>query len=343
MATAEPPSAAERYCAWYGTPHRGILYFGQSAFWSTFRAHADDPAADLRLPGPQPIGRFDLAEEVLLAPLEVGRPGSRSGVWDVRVGPDGRLYFTTFYEDAGRIDLGSQALEYLPALGGGLNELAPGPAGTLLATRYGSGRDDAGDGGVIAFGAAGQIEARWQPPPTPGYRTAPKSAAWDAARGELWITTDLLPLADGAPIRHDAYVLDRSGALRRRIEAPEIQFATVASDGTLLRVELEGRTLRLHAVPPPGASRAESSVVLDRRFPVGLDFAQDIQPSADGRVVVTRWSGRVHVVEPSGRQRRADLPRLDPEGLYYTAVLHGDRLCATHCADVSVVCVDAPR
>jgi hypothetical protein len=40
--------------------------------------------------------------------------------------------------------------------------------------------------------------------------------------------------------------------------------------------------------------------------------------------------------------RSVSLPRLDPAGLYYTAVLHGDRLCATYCADVTVVCVDAP-
>jgi hypothetical protein len=213
----------------------------------------------------------------------------------------------------------------------------------VLATRYGSGQDDVGDGEVIAFDSAGQIEAEWRPAPPRGYRIAPKTAAWDAERGELWVTTDLLPLADGAAIRHDAYVLDRRGASERRIATPEIQFVAVASDGTLLSAALEGRTLRLHVAPPPGAPRAASSVALDAHFPAGLDFVQDIQPAADGRVVVTRWSGRVHVVERSGRHQSVDLPRLDPDGLYYTAVLHGDRLCATYCADVSVVCVDAPR
>ena len=31
-------------------------------------------------------------------------------------------------------------------------------------------------------------------------------------------------------------------------------------------------------------------------------------------------------------------------GVYpeHTAVIHGDRLCASYCADVTVVCVDAP-
>jgi hypothetical protein len=343
VVTAEPPSAAERYCAWYGTPHHGTLYFGQAAFWSARRARPGDLAADLHQPGPQPIGRFDLASETLLSPLEVGRPDSRSGVWDVLMGEDGWLYFTTFFEDAGRIDPESRALEYLPALGGGLNELAPGPTESVLATRYGSGQDDVGDGEVIAFDSAGQIEAEWRPAPPRGYRIAPKTAAWDAERGELWVTTDLLPLADGAAIRHDAYVLDRRGASERRIATPEIQFVAVASDGTLLSAALEGRTLRLHVAPPPGAPRAASSVALDAHFPAGLDFVQDIQPAADGRVVVTRWSGRVHVVERSGRHQSVDLPRLDPDGLYYTAVLHGDRLCATYCADVSVVCVDAPR
>jgi hypothetical protein len=98
--------------------------------------------------------------------------------------------------------------------------------------------------------------------------------------------------------------------------------------------------------PPPGAARAAARVALDTRFPAGFDFVQDIQPAAggtDGRVVLTRWSGRIHVVDRSGHHERVDLPRLDPEGLYYTAVLWGDRLCATYCADVSVVCTDAPR
>ena len=57
---------------------------------------------------------------------------------------------------------------------------------------------------------------------------------------------------------------------------------------------------------------------------------------------MTRWSGLVHVVSPNGRVATRRLPRLDPTGLYYTAVIRGDRLCASYCAEVTVVCVDAP-
>lgn len=83
-------------------------------------------------------------------------------------------------------------------------------------------------------------------------------------------------------------------------------------------------------------------IALDHAFPGEVDFAQDIQVAPDGRIAVTRWSGVVHVLDPEGQLHRVSLPRLDPAGLYYTAVLRGDRLCATYCADVTVVCVDAP-
>ena len=39
---------------------------------------------------------------------------------------------------------------------------------------------------------------------------------------------------------------------------------------------------------------------------------------------------------------RVELPPFDPRGLYTTAVIEGDRLCATYCAGLSVVCGPAP-
>ena len=83
-------------------------------------------------------------------------------------------------------------------------------------------------------------------------------------------------------------------------------------------------------------------MLLDSAFPGSVDFVQDIKPAADGRVAVTRWSGNVHVVDPAGGVVTVSLPRLDPNGLYYSGVLHGERLCVTHCADVTVVCTDVP-
>lgn len=356
VATAPAPKDAERPCAWYGAAHEGVLYFGQSAFWQAMRRHDADPEADLRAPGPRLIGRFDLQDERLLDPLRAGPGGNReslSGIWDVAMAANGWIYFTTFFEWAGRVDPASGRVETFPALGQGLSELAPGPDQHWLATRYGSGDDSMRDGSVVEFDAAGRHVTEWPIPAPAGFRSAPKSVAWSAAREELWVTTDLLPRSELDAIRHDAYVLRRDGESLRRISEPEIQFVTTGGDGTLFRAEVDDHTLSLHIAPPApspgthgserGVRPSEYKIVLDRDFPAGFDFVQDLQPTLDGRVVVTRWSGHVHVVGPGDRVATAMLPRLDPDGLYYTAVLHGDRLCATYCSDVRIVCVDAPR
>jgi hypothetical protein len=340
------PSADERYCAWYGARGRGddVLYLGEAAFWSAKAAVGGDPAADLRRPGPQQVGRFDLAAERWLPPLEVGEPESRSGVWDVLMGPDGEVYFTTFFEQAGAVDPATGRVRRL-ALGGALNELGEGPDGTLLASRYGTGSDDAGDGDVIAFDRDGRIARRWSLATPRGYRVAPKTPLWDDRRGELWVTADQLLLSPipGAAAQHrqDAVEVDASGAAHLVPEPPELMFVAKARDGTIYRAESEGRDLWLRVLPPPGAGEPRR-VALDAAFASDLDFAQDIQVSEDGRVVVTRWSGIVHVLHPDGSVRSVALPHPDPAGLYYTGVVRGGRLCATYCADVTVVCVDAP-
>jgi hypothetical protein len=149
---------------------------------------------------------------------------------------------------------------------------------------------------------------------------------------------DLLP-AESGPIRHDTYVLGLDGRERRRIEQPEIQFVAFGADGTGYRAELEESRLWLH-VAPPGA--AGTRLPLDDAFAADFDFAQDIQVARDGRAVVTRWSGFVHVVGPRGATQTLRLPALEPGGLYYSGVLAGERVCATYCADVSVECQRLP-
>jgi hypothetical protein len=340
---AHAPSSAERYCAWYGAEGSGdILYFGEAAFWSAKAKAGGDPSGDLQQLGPQQIGRFDLAEEQWLPPLEVGTPESRSGVWDVLEGDDGEVYFTTFFESAGSVQPASGRVRQLD-LGGATNELGHGPDGTVLASRYGTGTAEAGDGDVIAFDRDGRIVRRWPLAARDGYRVAPKTPLWDALRGELWVTADQLPIADGPrgarPPRQDAVFVDASGRARVLPEPPELLFAAKGADGVLYRAEADQRALWLTVVPPRGEARR---VLLDREFADSLDFAQDIQVAQDGRVVVTRWSGVVHVVDRDDHVRSITLPRPDPTGLYYTGVLHGERLCVTYCADVTVVCVDAP-
>ncbi len=332
MHRAPAPSTDERYCAWFGDADADVLYFGQAPFWSAMRAAGGDPLADLERPGPALIGRFDLHRERLLSPLIVATGDSRSGVWGVLAHPNGRVYFTTFADPAGSIDRRGGNLRRFPKLGSGLNELAPGPDGTILATRY--------PGGVVVFDAEGTLVAEFPLAAPEGYIAAAKTPAWDPIRRELWVTTDLLPMAGGAP-RHDAYVLDASGREKRRVASPEVQFVAFGADGTGYRAEVEGTHLWLRRVPPPGADPPRS-VSLDGDFPATLDFVQDIRIAADRRAIVTRWSGRVHLVDADGAVETVTLPAGGEGSLYYSAVLTGDRLCATRCADVEVVCRAVP-
>jgi hypothetical protein len=346
--TAPAPSSAERYCAWFGDVGGGILYFGQAAFWSA-----------------------------LLPPLDVSAGGDRSGVWDVLAHPNGRIYFTTYFESAGYADLRTGELRRLQALGPGLNELAPGPRGSILISRYGAAPGAAPSGSILLVDLDGRLLAEHPLQAPAGFAALPKTVGFDPSRAEIWVTTDLLPeepteqrepeaehpgprSAEQQPgagnreprspnqnghgaIRHDARVLDTSGEEKRRIAEPEIQFVAFRRDGTGYRAELDGRDLRLRAVPAKAPHPDPGWFVsLDDAFPAQLDFVQDIHLLPDGRAVVTRWSGWIHVVEPPGRVRSVRLPTPASGGLYYSGVLAGDRLCATYCADVSVVCRDAP-
>jgi hypothetical protein len=99
------------------------------------------------------------------------------------------------------------------------------------------------------------------------------------------------------------------------------------------------RTTRPGAAHGPASGRA---VVLDDAFPVGFDFVQEVRPTPDGSVLATRWSGVVHEVTRDRDVRTRALPRIDPDGLYYSAFTAGGRLCASHCADLTVVCAPRP-
>ena len=344
IVTASAPSEQERYCAWFGDRDGDTLYVGLAPFWSAMRAAGGDPTADLRLAGPQLIGRFDLTRERWREPLRVDTEERRSGVWDVHA-RGGQVVFTTFYEPAGRVDVDSGHVVSFDAAGRALNEIADGPAGRVLVSRYGSGEEVAGDGELVALDSEGSIIETWPLRGPPGFRVAPKTPAWDPARGELWTTADLLATDLGGEVRHDSYVVGRSGALHR-IETPELQFVAVAPDGRRYAAEVEGGALWLRVVDPPDPASFDATptrrILVDPSFPRPLDFVQDLKLAASGRVILMRWSGTLHVVEPDGTVLSRRLPRIDPEGLYYTAVQHGDRICATYCADVTVVCLDAP-
>src|SRR5262249_9841551 len=214
----------------------------------------------------------------------------------------------------------------------GLNEIAPGPDGSLLVSRYGDPEAPGSDGSILVASPDGERIAEYPLAAPAGFHAAPKTPGFDATRDEIWVTTDLIANS-GSEIRHDAYVLDRSGREKRRIERPEIQFAAFAPDGAGGVASVEGSRLELRVRRPGGE---ELVLLADSAFASGLDFVQDIHFEPDGRAVVTRWSGFVHVVEPSGSLATLRLPGFEPGGLYYSGVLADGRVCATHCGGIEV-------
>jgi hypothetical protein len=339
-ALASAPTADSRACAWFGDARGDTLYFGISAFWRAMREAGGDPTAELRAGVARQIGRFDLAARQMLAPLAIGPEDARSGVWDVLAHPNGWLYFTTFYEVSGRVEPASGRVEWFAGAGTGLNELALGPEGRVLATRYGR---DGANGAVVVLEETGAVVRELPLASEPGVVAAAKSIAWDAARGAVWVNTDLL--AAGAPHAHDARVLElASGRELARWSVPELQFMSFAADGTGFLAERSGELLRLRVLPPD--ARAALPLVgrivpLDDAMPA-TDFVQELRVAADGRVVLMRWSGSVHVVSASGEVRDLAFPRAEG-GLYYSGVLTDGALCATHCAGVEVSCRALPR
>ena len=340
MLTAPAPSEVEEYCAWYGDSRDQVLYFGASPFWPAYREAGGDPRADLRAEGPQIIGRFDLKRLAFAEPLVVGGPGARVGVWDVLAHPNGRIYFTTYFESAGYVEPSSGRVRRFESAGLGLNELYLGEDAVILATRYGE--SASGQGSVVVLDTEGVILAEHSLEAPDGYQAAPKSLAFDPVREEIWVNTDLLPSAEGqGEVRYDTRVLGPEGRERLRFERPEVQFMILGPDGTGYFAERDGPLLNLRIRSPQRADAAIFTgriVPLDDEFPGDHDFVQDIRVDARGRVVVTRWSGRIHLVGRNGTTDLIRLPQAGGEGLYYTGVLVGNRLCATYCSGVTVVC-----
>ena len=349
VVTAKPPAAAspERPCAWYGDAHGGVLYFGESAFWSGARTH-DTPLGELEHLSARRIGRFDLAAGRMLPALALAQERP-SGTWDVLAPGDGHVYFTTFFDFAGSVNLATGNVVRFVQAGKGLNEWALGPDDTLLASRY-AGAD--GTSGSLAWlERDGTLRADFPLEAPTGFVVAPKTVAMDPGSRVVWITTDLLK-AKGAPKEtalptgagaHPTLIVDLAGRERARIEDVEIQFARFGPDGTGYFALVEGSALKLVLLPPgagPAAFHRARRIGLDEQFEPAFDFAQDIRVEEGGRVLVTTWSGGIYVVEPHAPRpmRRIRFPRLARGGLYYAAASVEERLCATYCEALTVVC-----
>ena len=345
------PSADERYCAWYGDARGTTLYFGQAPFWWAMGASGGEPLADLKTVGPQWIGRFDLASLSASPSIDVTRARAHAGIWDVLPHDNSWVYFTTFYELAGAVQPATAAVRHFEQLGTGLNELAPGPEGTILATRYGGGQDDpGGNGSLVLFSPDGLLFAEYPLMAPDGFTIAPKTPAWDEHASRYWVTTDLIPRDPSAPepnTYHPTLVLDDSGAEIARLHEVEVQFVRFSPDGRGVAAFVSGSSLRL-ATLGPGSPTARvhpgAGLELDAQFPGALDFVQDISFGPNDETVVTRWGGLIHVIGADGSTQTVQLPRNDPRALYYSGVLtpDGRTVCATRCRDVAVVCRALP-
>jgi hypothetical protein len=346
------PSADEQYCGWFGEARDGVLYFGQSAFWSEFHRNDGDPRGDLETTGPQQVGRFDLAREEFLAPLEVPGATSKSGIWDVLPHPNGRIYFTSYFETAGYVDSASGRVVQFDGAGVGLNELALGPRDSILASRYGGAIDP--DGSVVELDVDGRVLQEMPLRAPEGMLIEPKTVAYDAFRRQIWVTTDLLMASEeqaegqtaglGAA-HHPTVILTTDGREIDRIDDVEVQFVRFRPDGTGYLAILDGTRLELAVLAgdDPDATLATATrIPLDSAFPRSYDFVQDLTIGDDGHALVTRWSGVIHLIDAAGRVGSRRLPEYDYFGLSYRATVVDDRVCATYCADVSVVCAPVP-
>jgi hypothetical protein len=341
-AKTDLPPPAPGTCSWFGDARGEVLYFGESAFWHAMREAGGDPQGDLDSLGPQRVGRFDLRREAMLPPLATAQAAAHSGTWDVLSHPNGRVYFTSFYDPSGWVEPRTGAARSFEAAGTGLNEIALLPDGRLLVTRYGAPRG--GDGSLVVLDAEGGVEKEIPLVPEPGAVVAAKSVAYDVVRDVAWINTDVIPQEGGAN-RHDARVIELStGREISRFVSPELHFPRFDHAGRGYFAWLDGSRLSLR-ITDPGAALAPDAgreIVLDVAFPRGIDFVQEVREQPDGRVVATRWSGRVHVVSPDGTARDVTLLRKRDSGFYYTAVATGDRVCATYCGGISVRCASLP-
>lgn len=304
----------ERYSAWFGDERDGVLYFGLSPFWTELWT-SGDPAADRRHSGPHLIGRFDLARGVFLPPLVAreAAPDVRSSVWDVLAHPNGWVYYTTFFEEMGRVQPATGAVERFAALGLGLNELAVGPDGSVYATRYGTASGAKGapggaaDGSLVVLSEDGRLLHEIPLHARDGAFTAPKSVAVDPKSGRVFLNADVL-LPDGSvefarfviePDLESVYVLT---------EVPELLFVAFDASGRGILVEDDSGRLKLTI---GDGERELASADLGPRE--AADFAQDIHFAADGTAVIAFWSGRVELVrERSGRFERASLALAKP-------------------------------
>jgi hypothetical protein len=334
----------ERYSAWFADERDGVIYFGLSPFWSEMRAHGGDPAADMLEPSAHAIGRFDTERDEFLAPLIARKPGddSHSSVWDVLAHPNGWIYYTTYFEEMGRVRPGFGQAEHFDDLGPGLNEIALGPDQNLYVTRYGAGRND---GGVAVISPEGLRVREVALHARSGGQTAPKSIAVDPHSGDVWVNADVV--APDKSVSFAAFHLAPDLHVLERLDpALELQFMAFDATGRGFFVEDRAGRLELR-VTRDGAELLR--VDLGPRAP--HDFAQDIHFAPDGTAAIVFWSGRVDLVrQHDGNFEHAEIQLERPEqctgegenALFYSAFVIRGSVYATLYCDAAIVRAPLP-
>lgn len=345
----------ERYSAWFADSDGSTLYFGLSPFWHLWWATGGDARADLRVPGDHWIGRFSLDGERFLAPLRVSREGdgSRGSVWDVLVHSNGRIYYTTLFEEIGSVEPDGGDLRHFPGLGVGFNELAEGPEGHVYVTRYSDAPSDPDHqhfGSLVILSASGRLLRERRFRGTPARFTAPKSLAV-GPRGSVWLNTDTF--LEGGEILHERIHLAPNGdVIERSSAAPELLFPAFDREGRAWLIEAAGGALQLRIAAATDAGGASTdpakigpAIALGPRE--SLDFVQDLRFTSGGVAVLALWSGRVIEIEPHPdgtfrvRRLRLELPAdcRPPAGrsVLYTAIPHAGSIYATLFCDATIL------
>jgi hypothetical protein len=293
---AQTNSGSERYASWFGDSDGHVLYFGLSPFLETSKQCEKDGGMlcslrDLQQPGDHLIGRFDMDDERFLDPLLVRPmdPRAPSSVWDVLVHSNGRIYYTTFWDEFGSVRPDGSDVQHYAGAGRGLNELWEGPDGEIYVTRY-LGKHP----GVAVFDPDGVLRRELTMPQEKGTLICPKSLAVDPRTGDIWINTDIFH-DDRSPVTFDSFRLSPQGDILERVVTPVLQFMSFDQAGRGWFVDDVAGHWILRIVEPDS-----STARLDLGPHDPIDVLQDIRHFGDVTLLSTWWQS-VHAV-----RRRAD-------------------------------------
>ena len=208
------PAAASATAPGTATRRQDVLYFGESPFWMRRCERRRRPDGRPARAGPaadRPL-RPRAASRMLAAASDRGGRDSRAGVWDVLAHPNGRVYFTTFYESAGWVDPATGEASRFEAAGTRPQRAgAAGPtAASSLALRRGAA---AATGSVVVLDR--RAATSW-----PSCRSRRRRGRGRGAeeprvrpgRGEVvWVNTDLAAASGGREPPRRARARTRDG------------------------------------------------------------------------------------------------------------------------------------